>query len=239
MLRHACGFKLANDGHDTRALRAYLGHKNIQHTVRYAELSEGFLARLNEQEPPAAYASCQLEPSTQGPLHISLQCNDLSLSGTKQTLPSGLPGEFMSSRLNAPCTRERGTWLEPDQVLAGPKCIRRTGHRLNGQAATAYVRQRVATEEHQITVALVHPERDLSVVVRISEHHARQTILISLEVGERMVERCRADRSGFPKIIRRAFRGFRADRKTAFVGLQDSSRRYAQYQRINICSSEG
>ena len=39
MLRHACGFKLANDGHDTRALQAYLGHKNIQHTVRYTELS--------------------------------------------------------------------------------------------------------------------------------------------------------------------------------------------------------
>src|SRR5262245_26299608 len=35
MLRHACGFKLANDGHDTRALQHYLGHKNIQHTVRY------------------------------------------------------------------------------------------------------------------------------------------------------------------------------------------------------------
>ena len=34
MLRHACGFKLANDGHDTRALQHYLGHKNIQHTVR-------------------------------------------------------------------------------------------------------------------------------------------------------------------------------------------------------------
>jgi integrase len=39
MLRHACGFALANKGHDTRALQAYLGHKNIQHTVRYAELS--------------------------------------------------------------------------------------------------------------------------------------------------------------------------------------------------------
>ena len=38
-LRHACGFKLANDGHDTRALQHYLGHKNIQHTVRYTELS--------------------------------------------------------------------------------------------------------------------------------------------------------------------------------------------------------
>jgi integrase len=38
MLRHACGFKLANDGVDTRALQHYLGHKNIQHTVRYTEL---------------------------------------------------------------------------------------------------------------------------------------------------------------------------------------------------------
>ena len=39
MLRHACGFKLANDGQDTRALQHYLGHKNIQHTVRYTELA--------------------------------------------------------------------------------------------------------------------------------------------------------------------------------------------------------
>jgi integrase len=39
MLRHACGFALANRGHDTRALQAYLGHRNIQHTVRYTELS--------------------------------------------------------------------------------------------------------------------------------------------------------------------------------------------------------
>jgi integrase len=39
MLRHACGYALANRGHDTRALQAYLGHKNIQHTVRYTELA--------------------------------------------------------------------------------------------------------------------------------------------------------------------------------------------------------
>jgi site-specific recombinase XerD len=38
MLRHACGFKLANDGQDTRA-QHYLGHQNIQHSVRYTELS--------------------------------------------------------------------------------------------------------------------------------------------------------------------------------------------------------
>jgi len=39
MLRHACGYKLANEGHGTRAIQHYLGHKNIQHTVRYTELS--------------------------------------------------------------------------------------------------------------------------------------------------------------------------------------------------------
>src|SRR5262249_19200947 len=39
MLRHTCGYLLANRGHDTRSLQAYLGHKNIQHTVRYTEMA--------------------------------------------------------------------------------------------------------------------------------------------------------------------------------------------------------
>src|SRR5262244_2515135 len=39
MMRHGCGYALANAGHDTRALQAWLGHKNIQHTVRYTELA--------------------------------------------------------------------------------------------------------------------------------------------------------------------------------------------------------
>lgn len=39
MLRHSTGFKLANDGHDTRSIQHYLGHKNIQHTVRYTEIA--------------------------------------------------------------------------------------------------------------------------------------------------------------------------------------------------------
>src|SRR5215831_5181120 len=46
MLRHACGFKLANDGHDTRALQHYLRHKNIQHTVRYTDM-----ATMTGQDP--------------------------------------------------------------------------------------------------------------------------------------------------------------------------------------------
>jgi type 1 fimbriae regulatory protein FimE len=39
MLRHACGYKLANEGHDTRSLQHYLGHRNIAHTVRYTDLA--------------------------------------------------------------------------------------------------------------------------------------------------------------------------------------------------------
>ena len=46
MLRHACGFKLANDGVDTRTIQAYLGHKSIQHTVRYTELAPTRFKRL-------------------------------------------------------------------------------------------------------------------------------------------------------------------------------------------------
>jgi site-specific recombinase XerD len=40
MLRHACGYALANAGHDTRALQAYLGHANIQNTTRYTALAQ-------------------------------------------------------------------------------------------------------------------------------------------------------------------------------------------------------
>jgi integrase len=39
MLRHGCGYKLANDGVDTRTIQAFLGHKSIQHTVRYTDLA--------------------------------------------------------------------------------------------------------------------------------------------------------------------------------------------------------
>src|SRR5208337_3376684 len=35
VLRRACGYRLANDGQDTRATQHHLGHKNIQHSVRY------------------------------------------------------------------------------------------------------------------------------------------------------------------------------------------------------------
>jgi type 1 fimbriae regulatory protein FimB/type 1 fimbriae regulatory protein FimE len=40
MLRHSCGYKLANDGIDTRAIQDWLGHVSIQHTTRYTALSQ-------------------------------------------------------------------------------------------------------------------------------------------------------------------------------------------------------
>jgi len=46
MLRHGCGYALANDGQDTRAIQAYLGHVAIQHTVRYTALAASRFANF-------------------------------------------------------------------------------------------------------------------------------------------------------------------------------------------------
>jgi len=54
------------------------------------------------------------------------------------------------------------------------------GHRLDCKTATADVGKRVAAEEHQVRVALVDPERDLSSVVRISELHTSEAVLVPL-----------------------------------------------------------
>jgi type 1 fimbriae regulatory protein FimB len=46
MLRHAYGFALADQGADTRLIQDYLGHRNIQHTVRYTATNPAWFARL-------------------------------------------------------------------------------------------------------------------------------------------------------------------------------------------------
>ena len=46
MLRHGCGYYLANKGIPTRTIQVFLGHKSIQHTVRYTELSPHAFKRL-------------------------------------------------------------------------------------------------------------------------------------------------------------------------------------------------
>lgn len=40
MLRHACGYALADLGRDTRIIQDYLGHRNIAHTVIYTASNE-------------------------------------------------------------------------------------------------------------------------------------------------------------------------------------------------------
>src|SRR5262249_55630034 len=88
-----------------------------------------------------------------------------------------------ASASDAPCARERGAWLQPDQSLPGSKCIRRAGHRLDCKTATADVGKRVAAKEHQVGGALVDPERDVSSVVQISELHTSEALLGPLEGG--------------------------------------------------------
>ena len=46
MLRHSTGYKLANDGHDTRSLAHCLGHRNLQSTARYTALAPDRFARF-------------------------------------------------------------------------------------------------------------------------------------------------------------------------------------------------
>src|SRR5262249_24916450 len=143
-----------------------------------------------------------------------------------------------ASASNAPCARERRAWLQPDQSLPGSKCVRRAGHRLDCKNATADVGKRGAAKERQVGVALVDPQRDFSSVFRISELHTSEALLVTLEMGERMVEPCRADLSGLLKIVFRMLHGFRADRQPALVEPQDGSPGYAQNQTIDSCGPE-
>jgi type 1 fimbriae regulatory protein FimB len=46
MLRHACGFALADQGADTRLIQDYLGHRNFQHTVRYTAANPARFEKL-------------------------------------------------------------------------------------------------------------------------------------------------------------------------------------------------
>ena len=55
----AAALALANAGHDTRALQAWLGHKNIQHTVRYTKLAPDRSASSSRTPPWRPRASAR------------------------------------------------------------------------------------------------------------------------------------------------------------------------------------
>src|ERR1700693_5198423 len=102
---------------------------------------------------------------------------------------------------DAPCAREGATWLQPDQGVPGPKCVRWAGHGLDREAAPVNVGKRVGAKEHQGGVALVDPERAPSPVIRILEPAPSKAFLAPREVGERVVEGGRADPPRVPEIV--------------------------------------
>lgn len=46
MMRHSCGYFLAEQGLPTRDIQEYLGHRNIQHTVRYTAANPARFDRI-------------------------------------------------------------------------------------------------------------------------------------------------------------------------------------------------
>ena len=46
MLRHSCGFYLANHGHDLRLIQDYLGHRDPKHTAHYTRTAAGRFEEL-------------------------------------------------------------------------------------------------------------------------------------------------------------------------------------------------
>jgi len=96
----------------------------------------------------------------------------------------------------------------------------------------------VASEEHQVGVVVIDPERGSSSVFRISQLDASQAILVPLEVAERVIEHGRANLLRTPEIEFRAAYRLRADRKAALVRQKDGSRWHAQHQTINRCRPE-
>lgn len=54
LLRHAKGYQLANAGTDTRSIQAYLGHRNIAHTVKYTKLDANRFRGFGKDLPGVA-----------------------------------------------------------------------------------------------------------------------------------------------------------------------------------------
>lgn len=59
MLRHACGYALADRGINTRLIQDYLGHRNIRHTVHYTASNAQRFVNIWERETDKALCSCE------------------------------------------------------------------------------------------------------------------------------------------------------------------------------------
>ena len=110
MLRHACGYALANRGHDTRALQAYLGHRNIQHTVRYTELS------------PTRFKACADHAAGFRPKSIAIRFVTRNFRHAV-SLPDVITQIFEVGRLRSETARQRGFQrleTRPQAIVCSP-----------------------------------------------------------------------------------------------------------------------
>src|ERR671924_111847 len=146
---------------------------------------------------------------------------------------SAASGKSSGPTFDPPGARERLAGLQLDECLSCPEGIRRAGHRIDRQAAAGDIREWVAGEEHQVTVGLIHPERQPAAVVGIAERDASQAVFVALEIHERVVESRRADRSRPAEVELRPLDGLRADGYAPLVRRQDRSCRCAQKDRVD------
>ena len=91
-------------------------------------------------------------------------------------------------RADPPRSAKRRTGVEHDQIVSRSERVRRAGHRLDGETAPLHVRPVVARVQHQVAVGVVDPEDEAAAVVGVPELDPRDTVLVSLEPGERGVE---------------------------------------------------
>ena len=109
----------------------------------------------------------------------------------------------------------RPTRLEPDQALPASEGVRRTRHRLDGEAVSGDVRQRVAGEDHHVRIALVDPERR-----HVAQTNPGASVAVALEVGEAVVELDRSDRLRRPEVEVRSLDRSSVDWDRALIGDQ-------------------
>src|SRR6476620_12047004 len=115
--------------------------------------------------------------------------------------------------LDPPRACDRFARLETDQRVVRAECVRRAGHRLDGDAAPGDVGEGSPCEDNEVGVGLVYPERDARAAVRVVEQDARPTVAVTLELGVRIVEHRAADRPAAAEVVLGAVDGFRAHRK--------------------------
>jgi hypothetical protein len=83
---------LANKGHDTRALQAYLGHKNIQHTVRYTGMAPTRFKDFWRRLRPAKSASLAATPARHRCLAAKREASDKwPINGGQRAIPVVVP----------------------------------------------------------------------------------------------------------------------------------------------------